>query len=53
LKKLAEKIWEYYSESFGDAKNVCELLAAEIILEIQLNLDSVSYKERIAASQAF
>lgn len=37
----------------GDAKKLCELLAPEIVTEVQINLDSVSYKDRIAASIAF
>jgi hypothetical protein len=50
---MSEKIWEHYSESIGDAKKLCELLAPEIVTEALLNLDSVAYKDRIAASVAF
>lgn len=50
---MSEKIWDYYSESFGETKKLCELLASEIVSEVSLNLDSVAYKDRIAASVAF
>lgn len=50
---MSEKIWDYYSESFGETKKLCELLASEIVSEVSLNFDSVAYKDRIAASVAF
>lgn len=53
LKKLSEKIWEHYSQSIGDSMKLCELLAPEIVTEIKVSIDSVAYKDRIAASMAF
>jgi len=50
---MTEKIWDYYAESYGEAKKLCESLASEIVTEVSINMDSVAYKERIAATMAF
>lgn len=53
LKKLADKIWEQYSELTGGSQKLSQVLAPHILLQLNSAFESASYSDRIAASAAF
>lgn len=53
LKKLADKIWNSYSDQIGDSSKLSEMMAPYILTQLIQTFDSSSYADRISSSLAF